>query len=384
MSLSTVFRLSRTVLRTGIANLDKRRPLQIITSDLRPRFFAVSSVFRKDWVEVTFETVDGSHTVKGKEGDNLLDVVINNDLDLDGFGACEGTLSCSTCHLIFKKEDFDKIEDPCTDEELDMLDLAYGLSDTGACVSLSGSGFLGIYQLGAVECLQRFWPQLLEKANLAGASAGAVLAACIACSVPTEKIRQSFMLTAVEAHKWAIGPFNPNFKIEDYLRTALEVLPPDAHVRANDHLFVSLSKLENSAHNVLISNWESREDLISCLLCSCFIPVFSGITLPTFRGEKVMDGGFTNNLPTTNQPTITISPFNGVVDICPVDNIRYPFYVTLANECISVTPRNLMRFVRALLPPPVEDLESLYNMGYWDAYEFLKRRSSQEKRLLKD
>lgn len=45
-------------------------------------------------------------------------------------GACEGTLSCSTCHLIFKKEDFEKLPDPASDEELDMLDLAYGLTDT--------------------------------------------------------------------------------------------------------------------------------------------------------------------------------------------------------------------------------------------------------------
>merc|ERR1712013_560875 len=41
------------------------------------------------------------HTVQAKEGDNLLDVAINNDIDLDGFGACEGTLACSTCHVIF-------------------------------------------------------------------------------------------------------------------------------------------------------------------------------------------------------------------------------------------------------------------------------------------
>ena len=45
-------------------------------------------------------------------------------------GACEGTLSCSTCHIIFKKEDFDKITEEATDEELDMLDLAFGLTDT--------------------------------------------------------------------------------------------------------------------------------------------------------------------------------------------------------------------------------------------------------------
>ena len=45
-------------------------------------------------------------------------------------GACEGTLACSTCHLIFKPVDYEKIEDKPTDEELDMLDLAYGLTHT--------------------------------------------------------------------------------------------------------------------------------------------------------------------------------------------------------------------------------------------------------------
>ena len=51
-------------------------------------------------------------------------------MDLDGFGACEGTLTCSTCHLIFKKEDYDRLPNKVTDEELDMLDLAFELTDT--------------------------------------------------------------------------------------------------------------------------------------------------------------------------------------------------------------------------------------------------------------
>ena len=39
--------------------------------------------------------------LQAKEGDNLLDIAINNDIDLDGFGVCEGTLACSTCHVVF-------------------------------------------------------------------------------------------------------------------------------------------------------------------------------------------------------------------------------------------------------------------------------------------
>lgn len=81
-------------------------------------------------VTVHFVNRDGEKiTVKGSPGDSLLDVVINEDLDFDGFGACEGTLACSTCHLIFD-EDVYKQLGPITDEEMDMLDLAYGLTDT--------------------------------------------------------------------------------------------------------------------------------------------------------------------------------------------------------------------------------------------------------------
>ncbi|XP_037829827.1 adrenodoxin, mitochondrial [Kryptolebias marmoratus] len=81
-------------------------------------------------VTVHFINRDGEKiAAKGSPGDSLLDVVINEDLDFDGFGACEGTLACSTCHLIFDDEVYKKLG-PVTDEEMDMLDLAYGLTET--------------------------------------------------------------------------------------------------------------------------------------------------------------------------------------------------------------------------------------------------------------
>lgn len=84
-----------------------------------------------DRVEFTFIRASGERIkAKGKVGDSLLDVIVNSNLDFDGFGACEGTLTCSTCHLIFSKPDYDKLPTLPTDEEMDMLDLAYDLTDT--------------------------------------------------------------------------------------------------------------------------------------------------------------------------------------------------------------------------------------------------------------
>ncbi|XP_051486215.1 adrenodoxin-like [Apus apus] len=96
-------------------------------------------------VTVHFINRDGERlTATATEGESLLEVVVNQNLAIDGFGACEGTLACSTCHLIFEKDTFQKL-DAISDEELDMLDLAYGLTETSrlgcqVCVKKSMDG----------------------------------------------------------------------------------------------------------------------------------------------------------------------------------------------------------------------------------------------------
>ncbi|VVC25933.1 Hypothetical protein CINCED_3A009800 [Cinara cedri] len=82
-------------------------------------------------IKVTFNKANGEKvTAEGKKGDSLLDVIVNNNLDFDGFGACEGTLTCSTCHVILNQKNYDELPEKPSDEELDMLDLAYNLTDT--------------------------------------------------------------------------------------------------------------------------------------------------------------------------------------------------------------------------------------------------------------
>ena len=82
------------------------RPLPTIDG-ISSRALSCSSFVRsKEFFTITYEVGDDGekHTVLAKDGDNLLDIVINNDVDIDGFGACEGTLACSTCHVIFTDE----------------------------------------------------------------------------------------------------------------------------------------------------------------------------------------------------------------------------------------------------------------------------------------
>ena len=65
--------------------------------------------------------------IDAQNGISILEVAHKNGIDLEG--ACEGSLACSTCHVIVDKEFFDKLSEP-TEEEEDMLDLAFGLTHT--------------------------------------------------------------------------------------------------------------------------------------------------------------------------------------------------------------------------------------------------------------
>ncbi|KAL6932585.1 mitochondrial matrix iron-sulfur protein [Hanseniaspora opuntiae] len=89
-------------------------------------------------LHITFVLKDGSQKkYEVSEGDSLLDIAQANNLDMEG--ACGGSCACSTCHVIVDPEYYDKIPEP-TDDEDDMLDLAYGLTETsrlGCCINMN-------------------------------------------------------------------------------------------------------------------------------------------------------------------------------------------------------------------------------------------------------
>ena len=78
--------------------------------------------------KMTFITHDGKHLeVDAPNGLSVMEIAHQNDIDLEG--ACEGSLACSTCHIMVEQKWFDKLEEASEDEE-DMLDLAFGLTKT--------------------------------------------------------------------------------------------------------------------------------------------------------------------------------------------------------------------------------------------------------------
>jgi 2Fe-2S ferredoxin len=78
--------------------------------------------------KITFAWPDGQEkTFDVPNGISVLEVAHKNGVPLEG--ACEGSLACSTCHVIVDQVWYDKLKAASEDEE-DMLDLAFGLTHT--------------------------------------------------------------------------------------------------------------------------------------------------------------------------------------------------------------------------------------------------------------
>jgi 2Fe-2S ferredoxin len=78
--------------------------------------------------KVTFIERNGAkRECEAPVGLSLLEVAHRNKIDLEG--ACEGSLACSTCHVVVEPDWYDLLPDATEDEE-DMLDLAFGLTRT--------------------------------------------------------------------------------------------------------------------------------------------------------------------------------------------------------------------------------------------------------------
>jgi 2Fe-2S ferredoxin len=77
---------------------------------------------------MTFIERDGARReVDAPLGLSVLEIAHKHGVDIEG--ACEGSLACSTCHVIVDQEWYELLKEASEDEE-DMLDLAFGLTQT--------------------------------------------------------------------------------------------------------------------------------------------------------------------------------------------------------------------------------------------------------------
>ena len=76
---------------------------------------------------IFLEKNGGRKEVATNSKTTLLHIAQANDVEMEG--ACEGSMACSTCHVIVADDWYGKLPEP-SEAEADMLDLTYGVSRT--------------------------------------------------------------------------------------------------------------------------------------------------------------------------------------------------------------------------------------------------------------
>ncbi|KAM4722625.1 patatin-like phospholipase domain-containing protein 2 [Rhinophrynus dorsalis] len=242
-------------------------------------------------------------------------------------------------------------------------------------ISFAGCGFLGIYHFGVASCLKEHAPFLVENArNIYGASAGALTATALVSGACLGEAGANIIEVSKEARKRFLGPLHPSFNLVKIIRKCLyKTLPDDAHEHATGRLGISLTRVSDG-ENVLLSQFNTKEELIQACVCSTFIPVYCGLIPPCLQGVRYVDGGISDNLPQYElKNTITVSPFSGESDICPRDGCTNLHELRVTNTSIQFNLSNLYRLSKALFPPEPQVLKDMCKQGYRDALHFLKR-----------
>ena len=244
-------------------------------------------------------------------------------------------------------------------------------------VSFSGCAFLGPYLVGSLKCFQdhiegRFLngePSHLAVNQCLGASAGALMAACLILEYPALKLLEQFTNVIENANAFTLGPLNKNCHLNQLLRNELEIIfEEDAHLKVSGKLHISMTDL--SGQNHIVSQFKSRNQLIEAILVSCYVPgLYAYSYFPQYNGQYFIDGGFSNNQPVVNS-TIRVSPFAGPSQICPKDSHPSGWKIYYPEE-INLSIANLWRCLVAFSIFK-ENPQSLYEQGYVDTKDYLK------------
>lgn len=117
--------------RSQTVKVNKSRPYRPVHSSNRRCFATTKNIpSTEEFVSFSFvEQKDDSIRidVRGKKGATVLEVALDHNIDIEG--ACGGEMACSTCHVILSQKLYDRLPKK-SEEEQDMLDLAWGIQPT--------------------------------------------------------------------------------------------------------------------------------------------------------------------------------------------------------------------------------------------------------------
>jgi hypothetical protein len=172
------------------------------------------------------------------------------------------------------------------------------IEDPTLAFAFAPAGLLFPYYIGVAYQL-RDLGLLNSSTPLGGSSAGAIVAAAVACGCEEHGVVASLAKLLEDVRNGE--------KLKSTLRRQLEdMLPEDAVLRAERHgLTIAYLEVLPRPRPHMVTSWESREDLIDTILASCNYPLFfSRWPLVKCRGAWAVDGLFSIERPRYGCPPL--------------------------------------------------------------------------------
>ncbi|GAX72636.1 hypothetical protein CEUSTIGMA_g92.t1 [Chlamydomonas eustigma] len=229
----------------------------------------------------------------------------------------------------------------------------------------SAGGLLFPYYVGIMLSLRDELNVLKPETPVAGASAGSLVAATAKSGISEGDLMQATLQLARDCRD-----NGTRFRLKSVLKKTLEdVLPEDIHERCSGTAHIAVTQVWPRIEPQLISEFQSREDLIETLLVSCHIPwYFDGSWITGHRDRLALDGGFTNFLPVPpNCP--------GVVRVAcfPSSQLRAYRNIGISPDNFEEWPYDMRQMLGWAFQPASEDfLVYLVDKGKQDARSWAK------------
>jgi len=234
-------------------------------------------------------------------------------------------------------------------------------------LSFAGCGFLGMFHVGVLAAFRQHTDRVRVNHCL-GASSGTLAACAAAACWDPAWLGDVFKEAVGRSATSGLGAFSKDFVVADIIKDMFQDLPLDIHHQINGRVHISLTTY--SFQNLMVSEFSSKQELQDAITCSCFLPVFSGRQLPSFRGKTFLDGGLSNNLPAFDSETVKISPFSGKLkNISPLDQSRIT--MTLSQESVNFNVINIRRHFEGLRYMNNDRINEYYDLGFSLADQFL-------------
>jgi hypothetical protein len=221
-------------------------------------------------------------------------------------------------------------------------------------LELCGGGFRTWYHLGVYWGLYDSVGALgLRQMYFSGASIGALVAAVAACGIHPADIWAHIPAIADGYRRHFVWHFSQVGQFCRYLLHSL--LPEDAHLLVKGRLFISISLLLPFPHNVLRSEFISREDLIDAVIASQFIPTWTHPGVCFYQGNMCIDGGATNNLPAISDNAVRVG--------LDADDIL--------SWCVDLLPSQPLTRANTFYPADEGSLQRMLDCGKDDVLDWL-------------